>query len=225
MKLLIIEPDQIQRRTLENFFDKENYLWESVANYPDASERVSMYEYDCILMNAILPDAKTFSLLEELNKTQKSDGIILFSSHNSPEDRVAALEMGADDFITTPFHFPELNARIQAVIRRKKFQAKSKLYFGNLVIDFNTKDVQVWDKKISLTKREYEILLYLISNKDKVVSTVMLSDYLWGEETYNIESHNSLAAHLKNIRKKLSAAKAELEIKNIYGVGYQIIEI
>lgn len=225
MKLLIIEPDKTLRIQLEEFLTKENYIWESVNNYQLASEKITLYEYDCIVLNSRLPNGNALSLLKELNETQKSDGLIIVSAASSPEDRVIALNMGADDYLGIPFHFPELNARIQAIIRRKKFSAKNKLHFGNLVIDLRSKQVQVWNNDIPFTKREYEILLYLISNKDKVVSSTMISEYLWGEETDTIEFNNSLAAHIKNLRKKLSHAKAELEIKNIYGVGYQIIEI
>ena len=225
MKVLIVEPEKSLRLELETFLSNESYVWESTSNYQQASEKISLYEYDCIVLNSQLADGNALSLLKELNESQKSDGLLIISTINSAEDRVRALDLGADDYMTIPFHFPELHARIQAIIRRKKFNTKNKLYLGNLVIDFKTKKVQVWNNDIPLTKREYEMLLYLISNKDKVVSNTMLSEYLWGDETENLESNNSLAAHIKNIRKKLSQAKAELEIKNVYGVGYQIIEL
>jgi two-component system response regulator ArlR len=225
MKLLIIEPDKTLRLPLEGFLTQENYTWESVNGYHLASEKINLYEYDCIILNSKLPDGNSLSLLKELNETRKSDGVIIVSTDSSPEDRVVALDLGADDYLSIPFHLPELNARIQAIIRRKKFNTKNKLHLGNLIIDFKSKQVQVWNSVIPFTKREHEILLYLIANKEKVVSNTMISEYLWGEETDHRESNNSLAAHIKNVRKKLNLAKAELEIKNIYGVGYQIIEI
>jgi len=130
-----------------------------------------------------------------------------------------------DDCLTAPIHPEELKARILAIIRRKKFNARHRIHFANLILDLDQKQVSVWNTAVSLTPKEYEILLYLIMNQKKTVSPAMLSEYLWGEASEEKESNNPLIAHIKNLRKKLKQAKAELEIKNLYAVGYQIVEL
>jgi DNA-binding response OmpR family regulator len=225
MKILTVEPNPLLNKEICAFLEKEGCLVDSCGTYVQASDKLALYDYDCIILNTLLPDGSFLSLLNKLLEDNKTDGVIVISSANSMEERVMALNAGADDFMSSPLHFPELSARINAIIRRKKFNTKSKVYVGNLVIDLHLKTVHAWSTLINLTKKEYEILLYLIANKDKIVSKVTLTEYLWGDNADNIDSFNMLFAHIKNLKKKINATQAEVEIKNIYGVGYQIIEL
>ena len=200
-----------------------DFNWEYTHSEKDLREKLYLYEYDCILLCSENNDLLK-SLLETESKNANS-GIILLSKAASLDHKVEALNEGADDYLTIPFHFEELKARIIAVVRRRRFNTRKNIHFANLIIDLDQRTVLVWEKAVLLTKKEYEILLYLIMNRHKTVSTVSLYEYLWNEDNEDREYYNLLLAHIKNLRKKLNLAKAELEIKNSYGIGYQIIEL
>ena len=191
----------------------------------DASEKIHLYEYDCILIFTGSNPQEAEKLIQESGKTNRNSGLILLAPEISVAQKVKALNAGADDCLTIPIHPDELKARIFAIIRRKKFNTQHRIRFANTIVDLEQKQVSVWNTPVALTPKEYEIFLYLIMNQNKTVSPTMLAEYLWGEESEEKESNNPLIAHIKNLRKKLTQAKAELEIKNIYAVGYQIIEL
>ena len=207
------------------FSEKEKYICDVARTYAEASERIALYEYDCILLDINLPDGNGLQLLESLKKIDKTDGVIIISARNSLDDKIKGLNLGADDYLTKPFHFLELNARIQAVIRRKKFDAPHKLSFANLEIDLQQHAVKVNDIKVNLTKKEFDILQQLVANKNRVISRNSLAEYIWGDHVDNVDSFDFLFVHIKNLKKKLKQAEATAEIKNVYGVGYQIEEV
>ncbi len=225
MKVLIVEHKQSTIISFEQNFKEAGYVCEYLNGYKAAAEKLALYEYDCVLLNYIENTNDIFDFLLQQEQNNHIGGLIIVSLDTAVENKVKLLNMGADDFITAPFHVSELIARTAAVIRRKKFQTNHKIYFANLMIEFHLRKVFVWNTFVDLTKKEYEILLYLIGNKDKVVSRLQLAEYLWGEDTDQMSSFNILTAHIKNIRRKMKDAKAEIEIKNSYGVGYQIVEL
>lgn len=200
-------------------------LVETAYTSKEASEKAYLYDYDCILLYCDLAQEQPASLVQELNAKDTQGGVIVLSSDHNVAHRVKALHAGADDCLSLPCHPEELHARMLAIIRRKKLDVKNRLRFANLAIELVSRDVYVWNERIALTRKEYDLLLYLVMNKYKTVSQTMLIEYLWGEASGGIESNNLLVAHLKNLRKKLKLAKAELEINNQYGLGYQIVEI
>jgi DNA-binding response OmpR family regulator len=221
MKILVIEDLQ----ALEEVSRQEVYSCEYAKSYQEASEKIWLYQYDCILLYYTKNKAEIFGFLELLEKSNRLEALVVLSPEIAIEDKVKMLNIGADDYITKPFHFAELNARIHAVIRRKKFHTKNKLFFANMLIEFDKRMVSVWNDRINFTRKEYDIFLHLVANKDKVVSKLELAEYSWGDTTDQMDSFNILSAHIKNIRKKMKEAKAETEIRNSYGVGYQIIEL
>ena len=223
MKILIVEDEEDLLSSLVAFSAKESYMHDVAKTYSEASERISLYEYDCILLDINLPDGDGLALLENLKKTQKTDGVIIISARNSLDDRIKGLNLGADDYLTKPFHFSELNARIQSVIRRRKFDSPHTVSLGNLEIDLKKHSVTVDGKEVNLTKKEFDILQHLIANKNRVVSKLSLAEYIWGDHVDDATSFDFLFVHIKNLKKKLRQALATVEIKNIYGVGYQII--
>lgn len=225
MKIVLIDTDQVLSEEVRSFLSLQQFICEVESNFIAAFEKISLYEYDCILIGLDSSKNSSFRLLNQLNTTARSEGILIYSRQASLEDKLNAFELGADDFIEAPFNLYELTARINAIIRRKKFNTKNKLYFANLVIDFQLKKVFVWNNPLNLTRKEYEILLYLIGNKNRIVSKDRLIEYLWGNEAESLDSYDFLFAHIKNLRKKLKDAKAEIEIKNSYKMGYQIIEL
>lgn len=225
MKILIVEDEKNLLSILKDFLSREKYSFDAVSTYKEASEKIFLFNYDCVLLDINLPDESGFKILDELKKVNKSDGVIIISARNSLDDKIKGLNLGADDYLTKPFHLSELNARIQAVIRRKKFETGRKIIFSNIEIDLSQISARVNDQPASLTKKEFDILQHLIANKNSVVSKNSLIEYIWGDYVDNALSIDLLATHLKNLKRKLKQANASAEIRNVYGVGYQIVEL
>jgi two-component system response regulator CiaR len=223
MKVLIVEDELDLQAVLIDFLSREKYSYDAVATYRDATEKISLYEYDCILLDINLPDESGFRLLDELKEINKTDGVIIISARNSIDDKIKGLNLGADDYLVKPFHLSELNARMQAVIRRRKFDTNHNVLFGNIEIDPLQITVSIGGNSISLTKKEFDLLQHLIANKNLVVSRNSILEYLWGDYVDNLLSIDLLSTHLKNLKKKLKQANATAEIRNVYGVGYQIV--
>ena len=167
MKILIVEDEQDLVTSLLAFSEKENYQAEVAKTFSEATERIGLYEYDCILLDINLPDGNGLQLLEDLKKVNKTDGVIIISARNSLDDKIKGLNLGADDYLTKPFHFSELNARIQAVIRRKKFDAPHTLTFSNIEIDLSSHAVTIGHQATNFTRKEFDILQHLIANKNR----------------------------------------------------------
>jgi DNA-binding response OmpR family regulator len=225
MKLLIVEDEADLVSSFLTFAQKEKYQADVSINYREAAERISLYDYDCILLDINLPDGNGLQLLEHLKSINKKNGVIIISARNSLDDKIIGLNLGADDYLTKPFHLSELNARIQAVIRRKKFDAPHSLSLANVHIDLNVRIVKIDEHVLNLTKKEFDILQHLVANKNRVVTKNSLAEYIWGDYVDNADSFDFLFQHLKNLKKKLKQDKAMIEVKNVYGVGYQLVEI
>ncbi|WP_330441444.1 response regulator transcription factor [Flavobacterium sp. C4GT6] len=225
MKILIVEDEKDLISGFLTFSEQEKISADVATTYQEASEKVYLYEYDCILLDINLPDASGLQLLEDLQKMDRNNGVIVVSARNSVTDKVKGLNLGADDYLTKPFHLSELSARIQAVIRRRKFDAPNLLCFGSLSIELNERKVVAGESLLNLTKKEYDILLHLIANKNRVITKNALAEYIWGDSIDNTDSFDFLFQHLKNLKKKLRQGQAAIQIRNIYGVGYQIAEI
>lgn len=221
MRILTLGTEE-HLQNIQPYLQGHGCILDAMRNMEDVSSYLVTNEYDCIVAVTSFPEALT--LVETVTNMGRKEGLIILTDSSSPE-RVSLLNAGADDILDPTISCQELLARLKAIVRRKKFNAIQKLYFGNLLIDIQSKSVHVWDTILSLTKMEYEILLYLIANKNRVVSKEKIAEYFWEDETYDASSYNFLAAHLKNLRKKLKESRAEVEIKNIYKVGYQIQEM
>ena len=222
MKLLIIEDEPILLKDLGEFAGKEGYLYELARDYSTAVEKIMLYDYDCVILDINLPDGSGFDIIQKLRKHQKSDGIIILSARDSLDDKIKGLGLGADDYLTKPFYYSELNARIKAIIRRKKFNSSKDILFGNIFIDPDQHLIQVSHEPLNLTKKEFAILTHLISNQKRVVTKIALLEYIWGDYVDGANSFDFLFSQIKNLKRKLKEAGALVEIKNIYGVGYQI---
>ena len=224
MKILIIEDEQPLLESITSYFSQENYVCEGVATFNEAIEKVNLYEYDCILLDITLPDGNGLKVLEELKAQKKAQGVIIISAKNSLDDKINGLDLGADDYLTKPFHLSELNARVKAVIRRKKFDAND-VELGNIQINLLQRVAFANHTPLNLTRKEFDILLHLIANKNYVVSKSSLAEQLWGDHIDQVDSFDFLFTHIKNLKRKLSGASASVEIKTVYGIGYQLLEI
>ena len=221
MKLLIIEDEQGLRQNIITYFNEDGNVCESCSDLSSAMDKLAMYDYDCILLDIGLPDGDGFAVLDYLKAKNKSESVIIISARNSLDDKIRGLNIGADDYLTKPFHLAELQARVVAVFRRKTGNSKGLVVFNEISIDLHGRAVTVNDTSIVLTRKEYDMLLYFIANKGKVISKTALAEHLWGDE---IDMHNNfdfIYTHIKNLRRKLLEANGRDYLVSIYGIGYK----
>ena len=221
MKLLIVEDEPSLCKAIFAYLTDRQYLCEWAGNYKEALEKMEHYDYDCIVLDIMLPGGNGLGLLEQLKKNHKQDGVIIISARNELDDKIAGIELGADDYLTKPFYLPELSARIAAIIRRRSQNGNNLLIFEELTIDIPAKTVKVHGKTVSLTPKEYDMLLYFMINKKRVLSKNAIAAHLWGDGMDMPENHDFLYTHIKNLRKKLLSAGCSDYIQSIYGTGYK----
>ncbi len=221
MKILVIEDQQELARDIVNYLSEEEYRCETANDFASAKEKVSLYQYDCILIDLMLPGGDGFEILEHLRSQNKQDGVIIISAKNTVEDKIKGLNIGADDYLAKPFHHSELAARIHSVIRRKQFDPSNLIIQHEIKIDLLSKTVQIGKNTIVLTKKEYDLLLFFIGNKNRVLSKSALAEHLSGDLADMFDSHDFVYAHVKNLKKKLNEHGYGGYLKTIYGTGYK----
>lgn len=221
MKILIIEDEKELAKSIVEYLSEAKYLCEVAASFTEAMNKIEVFNYDCILLDITLPDGNGLKILEELSKENKQDGVIIISARNSVDDKINGLQLGADDYLTKPFHLSELTARIYSLIRRKQFNNSKIIKQDELEIDLLAKTVAVNGEIINLTKKEFDLLIYFIGNKNRVLSKSTLAEHLSGDFADMFDNHDFVYAHVKNLKKKLSDAGCEQYIKTVYGTGYK----
>ena len=221
MKILIIEDEPELAQSIADYLSDENYLCELAGTYQQALDKVLTYQYDCILLDLMLPGGDGLKILDELKQQHKQDGVIIISAKNSFEDKIKGLQIGADDYLAKPFHLPELAARIYSVIRRRNFDNANLILQNGLQIDLLSKTVTVNGMPVLLTKKELDLLLYFIGNKNRVISKSALAEHLSGDLADMLDNHDFVYAHIKNLKKKLSEARYGNHLKTVYATGYK----
>ncbi len=221
MKLLLIEDERELADSIQDYLNQYEFICEQAGSFSSAIEKISVYDYDCILLDLTLPDGDGLDILKELKKQNKTDGIIIISARETLETRIEGLQLGADDYLVKPFHLSELLVRIQALIRRKQFAGNNLIRFNEIEIDLLSRIVKVRDLQTDLTKKEYELLLYLIGNRNRVISKAAIAEHLSGDMADMLDNHDFVYAHIKNLKKKLKKAGSREYIKTIYGLGYK----
>lgn len=221
MKILVIEDEQDLAQSISDYLSGENYLCEFAATFKQALDKIETYHYDCILLDIMLPDGNGIKLLEELKRLDKQDGVIIISAKDALDDKIKGLQIGADDYLTKPFHLAELAARIYSVIRRKQFGNSNTVQQNELHIDLLAKTVSVNNTLVSLTKKEFDLLLYFIGNKNRIISKSTLAEHLSGDFADMLDNHDFVYAHIKNLKKKLNEAGCGNYLKTVYGTGYK----
>ncbi len=221
MKVLVVEDEQELGKSIIAYLKSESYACELAADFKTAMDKTEQFEYDCILLDITLPDGNGLAVLKELKANKKADGVIIISAKNSIDDRVAGLNLGADDYLSKPFHLPELSARIAAVIRRRHFDGNQLITLNEMVIDTNARHLYVNNTLLDTTRKEFDLLLYLAANKKKVVSKNAIAEHLSNGED-GFDSFDFIYAHIKNLKKKIAQAGGADYIKSIYGLGYKL---
>ena len=221
MKILIIEDEKVIRESIVTYMTDERYLCEIAVDYQSALEKIEMYDYDCILLDITLPGGNGLTLLKELKSMNRLDGVLIISARNAIDDRVEGLNLGADDYLTKPFHLSELSARVAAIIRRKQFDGNNEIQFYEITIDTFAKTVAINKIPLELTRREFDLILFFVTNKNRVISKNAIAEHLWGDEMDSIDNFDFIYTHIKNLRKKLTDAGCVDYIHSIYGMGYK----
>ncbi|MBB6612682.1 response regulator transcription factor [Pontibacter sp. Tf4] len=222
MKILVVEDEPEMLDNMVRSLQEEQYVVETADTYDAASEKINLYQYDCILLDIGLPGGSGLTLLEELKQLNPAQGVIIVSAKNAVDDKVAGLNLGADDYLPKPFHMAELHARVKSVLRRRHFEGSQTIGLNNLTIDPDERAVFVDGRELTLNRKEYDILLYFIANKNRLVSKTALGEHVWGDQIDEADSFDFIYSQIKNLRKKLKEHGAQLEIQAIYGIGYKL---
>ena len=201
MKLLVIEDEVSLLKSILEYFTQEDFLCEGAESFLEGIKKVEDFQYDCIILDINLPGGSGLKLLEYLRQHKKSDGVIIISARNSLDDKISGLNLGADDYLTKPFHLSELNARIKALIRRKYAQGVNMLEIGNLHLDLLSRTLTCGNQPVVLTKNEYNLLVFLLNNKNRVVSKQAIAEHLYGDQADNMPSYDFVYSHIKNLKK------------------------
>ncbi len=223
MKILIVEDEPALRELIQRSLEKERCVVEVAADFNSALRKIEDYDYDCVLLDIMLPDGNGLELLGKLKAMHKRENVIIISAKDSLEDKVSGLELGADDYLPKPFHLAELNARIKSVIRRQHHDGEMDICLGNIRILPDKYQVFINDKEVELNRKEYDILLYFVNRPGRLVNKNTLAESVWGDHIDQVDNFDFIYAQIKNLRKKLKDAGAVAEIKAVYGFGYKMI--
>lgn len=223
MKILIVEDDNDLREITTHSLEKERYVVSQAPDCRTALQKIEDYDYDCILLDIMLPDGNGLDLLAELHALGKHTNVIILSAKDSLEDKVNGLDLGADDYLPKPFHLAELHARIKSLFRRKLREGERKLQVGNVELFPDDFRVMVQGKEIELNRKEYDILNYFMSRPGRLVNKNTLAESVWGDHIDQVDNFDFIYAQIKNLRKRLKDAGATPELKSVYGFGYKFV--
>lgn len=223
MKLLIVEDEKSLSDSISSYLEQESFVCDQAESYAGALEKIEQHDYDCILLDISLQDGNGLELLKVLKSNHKGDGVLIISARNSLEDKVSGLKLGADDYLSKPFHLSELGARVAAIIRRRHSAGSNLIRLAEVLIDIQARSVIVNGRTLDLTRKEYQLLLYFAYNKGRVVSKNAIAEHLWGDDTGGADNYDFIYTHIKNLRRKLVEAGAGDYIQSVYGMGYKLI--
>jgi two-component system response regulator QseB len=222
MKILLIEDESALLTALVSSLKQAGYVVEAAANFVQAQEKIMLYQYDCVLLDLTLPDGSGLDLLRALKAQGSAAGVLIITARDALDDKITGLDLGADDYLIKPFHLSELNARVRAIIRRRQFQGQQQLVFRDLLVLPELAEVHVRGDLLTLTKKEYDLLLYLLANPGRVLTKEAIAEHLCGDQVDAADSFDFIYTHLKNLRKKLQEKGADNYIRTMYGVGYKL---
>lgn len=223
MKILIIEDEIDLLQNSKEFLEAENFLVETAMDYPSGLEKVMNYQYDCILLDIMIPGGSGLDILKQMKAANRKQAVLILSAKDSVADKVLGLEIGADDYLAKPFHFAELLARIKSIIRRNAQEGSSLLTYKNITVDPENRIVRIADKTLSFNRKEFDILYYFLLRPNKLLEKTTLAEAVWGDHADQADNLDFIYSQIKNIRKKLKDADAEADIQAVYGVGYKLV--
>lgn len=220
MKILLVEDEIEMQKSIKHYLELEKNIVEVVSDFDTAYEKIQLYEYDCVLLDITLPNGNGLDLIKTIKSTRQKTGIIIISAKNSFDDKIDGLNLGADDYLPKPFYLPELNARIKALIRRNNFDGVDTIVINEITLYPEERKVLIKNAPVNLTAKEFDLLVYFIANKNRVVQKNALVEHLWGDNADQFDNFDFIYNHVKNLRKKLLAANCHDYLQSIYGIGY-----
>ena len=219
--MLVIEDEKGLAESVAAYLTKEGFVCEIAMTYAEADEKIFLYTYDCIIVDLTLPGGDGFSLIQSLKKITATTGIIIISARDSLEDKIKGLEIGSDDYLIKPFHLSELNARVKSLIRRRNFGGQNEIWFREIRVLPNSRKVFINGQETALSRKEYDLLLYFLSNIDVALTKTSIAEHLWGDQIDSADSLDIVYSHIKNLRRKLVEKGSSDYVRSIYGIGYK----
>ena len=224
MKLLIVEDEIELLNGTSSYLEKEDFVCETAPNFFEAEDKLITYKYDVVILDINLPDGNGLDLLKIVKEKSPETGVLIVSAKDSLDDRLKGLDLWADDYITKPFHLAELNSRVNSLLRRRKFEGNKNIIFKEIEIDPVAKTAIANKVVLDLTKKEYFLLLYFITNKNRVLTKEAIAEHLWGDNIDMVDNFDFIYTHMRNLRKKLKKSGATDYLQTIYGLGYKFGE-
>ncbi len=224
MKVLIIEDENALRDSIRQYLEYQGFVCETADNFLTGKEKVSQFTYDCIVVDIGLPYGSGLAIVSAIKNLGSKAGIIIISARNALDDKLHGLELGSDDYLTKPFHLSELNARINAILRRRKFEGSKVIHFHEIKLDPEAQRLTVNDRPVDLTEKEYQLLEYFIVNARRVLTKAAIAEHIWGDEYVQAGDYDFIYTHIKNVRKKLMDAGSGDYIKTVYRSGYRMTD-
>jgi DNA-binding response OmpR family regulator len=221
MKLLVVEDEKSLSRSICEYLRMEGHICEYAYNYKDALIKTADNSYNCIILDIGLPDGNGLDVIRHMKENRSTDGILILSARSSLEDKLTGLKIGADDYLTKPFHMAELSARVNAICRRDSFVGFNEVIFNEIRVRTDENQAFVNERRLNLTRKEYDLLLFFITNKERIITKESIVEHLWGDNVILTDSFDFVYTHVKNLRKKLIANNCRNYIKVIYGFGYK----
>jgi DNA-binding response OmpR family regulator len=225
MKAIVIEDESELAKSITGILKDEGYLVDSVASFEEASLRIWDHVYDVVILDIMLPDGNGIDLIKDIKEKQSEAGIIIISAKDSLSDKLEGLDLGADDYLTKPFYLAELNSRIKALNRRRLNNGNSIVEFNEIKIDLDERQIGINDQTLEVTKKEFDLLLFLISNKNKVLTKETITEHLWGDFSFAYDNFDFIYSHIRNLRNKIKKSGGNDYIKTVYGIGYKFSKV
>lgn len=222
MKYLIVEDEIDLQKSIVTYLQRDGNICEAASDFMEAIDKVAIYDYEVIILDINLVTGSGLDVLKTLKKEKKKSSVIIISANNSLDNKLEGLDLGADDYITKPFHLAELNSRINAVLRRAKYGGDEIMEFNEIKIDTKSRTAFIGGEQMALTRKEYDLLVFFISNKGRVLSKEIIAEHLWGDDSDLLDNFDFIYVHINNLRKKLTAEGARY-IRTAYGSGYKFI--
>lgn len=222
MKILIAEDETELQKSIVTYLERDGNVCETASDYDETVYKTQLYDYDIILLDVNLVTGSGLDILKNLKKQKKEAGVIIISANNSLDNKLDGLDLGADDYITKPFHLAELNSRIKAVLRRGKYGGNDSISFNEILVNTKSRSAYINAKEMSLTRKEYDLLVFFMTNQGRILSKEIIAEHLWGDQSDLADNFDFIYVHINNLRKKLTEAGAKY-IKTAYGSGYKFI--
>lgn len=222
MKILVVEDEPGLREVIRESLEQEKYIVETAADYISGIDKIGSYDYDCVLIDVMLPNGSGLNLVKELKQMQKKEAVIIISAKDSVDDKVLGLDLGADDYLTKPFHLAELHARIKSAIRRNSHDGDTSLTLANVSLHPEERTVNVAGSPLLLNRKEFDLLYYFMINPNRLINKTALAESVWGDYIDQADNLDFIYSQIKNLRKKLKDAGAEADVQSVYGMGYKM---